>query len=25
MLNGLLTEDSLRTHPEGLALSLSLP
>jgi hypothetical protein len=25
MPNGLLTEDSLRTHPEGLALSLSLP
>jgi sugar phosphate isomerase/epimerase len=25
MPNGLLTEDSLRTHPDGLALSLTLP
>jgi sugar phosphate isomerase/epimerase len=25
MPNGLLTEDSLRTHPEGLAVSLTLP
>jgi sugar phosphate isomerase/epimerase len=25
MPNGLLTEDSLRTHPEGLALALTLP
>jgi sugar phosphate isomerase/epimerase len=25
MPNGLLTDDSLRTHPEGLALSLTIP